>query len=450
MRGTQWCASAQRIMRVCLLRGPCGGGAGLGPRDPLPDQCARQAQRRVPRHAVRRGDPLQREHRLPVPHEGVPSQHGRAGGVACSLGRWASASRQAAAVGAPTRTLRCPATRVAAALRSVPGACHGCTHSGWSRLPVCGSCACAAAQMACKKELELFCKDVPHGEARAIRCLEVGAARSRTGHPPEAVHAWDGLPSCPIQATAALLSGVGSEGDPSSAALDEYAGARSTPQSPPPPPGRHVSPQDSKDKADFGKECRKEVSEYEKEAASDYRLNYRLAKNCEAQLRGLRRSCGTARKTGLRARYSLAALQRSCPSRDEGVPGCRSTGKSEIEALCKTACADMSLVSLAGRLRQGAAPGRPQALGSARMCQRGTREGVSGVLGSCGARSLAAWRGTGVHAARALPFVGRAAAATCCAASRSARARSRAARASRRCSTSKRQVAASPCSSRMP
>ncbi|GFR46876.1 hypothetical protein Agub_g8517 [Astrephomene gubernaculifera] len=64
-------------------------------------------------------------------------------------------------------------------------------------------------KMACAKELQLYCKDVPHGEARAIRCL-----------------------------------------------------------------------QDNKDESDFGKECRKQVEQYEQEAASDYRLNHRLNKAC--------------------------------------------------------------------------------------------------------------------------------------------------------------------------
>ena len=30
---------------------------------------------------------------------------------------------------------------------------------------------------ACTKELELFCKDVPHGNGRVIRCLQVGGRR---------------------------------------------------------------------------------------------------------------------------------------------------------------------------------------------------------------------------------------------------------------------------------
>ncbi len=33
---------------------------------------------------------------------------------------------------------------------------------------------------ACVKELQMFCKDVPHGEARAIRCLQV-RGESRAG-----------------------------------------------------------------------------------------------------------------------------------------------------------------------------------------------------------------------------------------------------------------------------
>ncbi|KXZ55868.1 hypothetical protein GPECTOR_2g1419 [Gonium pectorale] len=71
-------------------------------------------------------------------------------------------------------------------------------------------------KVACEKELKLFCKDVPHGEARAIRCL-----------------------------------------------------------------------QDKKDDPDFGKECRKQVLAYEKEAASDYRLNYRLNKSCKEDINKL-------------------------------------------------------------------------------------------------------------------------------------------------------------------
>lgn len=66
---------------------------------------------------------------------------------------------------------------------------------------------------ACVKELQMFCKDVPHGEARAIRCL-----------------------------------------------------------------------QEHKDDPDFGKECRSQVQEYEAQASSDYRLNYRLAKACKADI----------------------------------------------------------------------------------------------------------------------------------------------------------------------
>lgn len=31
---------------------------------------------------------------------------------------------------------------------------------------------------ACVKELQMFCKDVPHGEARAIRCLQVSGESS--------------------------------------------------------------------------------------------------------------------------------------------------------------------------------------------------------------------------------------------------------------------------------
>ncbi|KAG2498297.1 hypothetical protein HYH03_003558 [Edaphochlamys debaryana] len=71
-------------------------------------------------------------------------------------------------------------------------------------------------KMACAKELKMFCKDVPHGEARAIRCL-----------------------------------------------------------------------QDKKEDADFSKECRKHVEEYEAEASSDYRLNYRLSKSCRDDISAL-------------------------------------------------------------------------------------------------------------------------------------------------------------------
>ncbi|GIL70396.1 hypothetical protein Vretimale_3583 [Volvox reticuliferus] len=64
-------------------------------------------------------------------------------------------------------------------------------------------------KVACDKELQTYCKDVPHSEARAIRCL-----------------------------------------------------------------------QDNKDDQDFGAECRRQVELYENEAATDYRLNYRLRKEC--------------------------------------------------------------------------------------------------------------------------------------------------------------------------
>ena len=43
-----------------------------------------------------------------------------------------------------------------------------------ARVPdLCGRAWAHAVQVACAKELKLFCKDVPHGEARAIRCLQV-------------------------------------------------------------------------------------------------------------------------------------------------------------------------------------------------------------------------------------------------------------------------------------
>jgi len=71
-------------------------------------------------------------------------------------------------------------------------------------------------KQACAKEIKLYCKDIPHGEARVIRCL-----------------------------------------------------------------------QDNKSQKDFSKECKEEVRSYENEAASDYRLNYRLAKSCKADIDAL-------------------------------------------------------------------------------------------------------------------------------------------------------------------
>ncbi len=52
---------------------------------------------------------------------------------------------------------------------------------------------------------------------------------------------------------------------------------------------RFPPPQDHKDDADFGKECRSQVQEYEAQATSDYRLNYRLSKACKADIGDL---CG--------------------------------------------------------------------------------------------------------------------------------------------------------------
>jgi len=73
---------------------------------------------------------------------------------------------------------------------------------------------------ACTNEIQMFCPNVPHGDARVIRCL-----------------------------------------------------------------------QDNKYAKDFGKECKEEVREYETEAASDYRLNFRLDKACSADVEAL---CKTA------------------------------------------------------------------------------------------------------------------------------------------------------------
>ncbi|GFH23194.1 uncharacterized protein HaLaN_20773, partial [Haematococcus lacustris] len=67
---------------------------------------------------------------------------------------------------------------------------------------------------ACRSELTKFCKDVPHGNARAIRCL-----------------------------------------------------------------------QDNKNKKEFGKACKEELMAYEAEISKDYRLNYRLKKNCESDVK---------------------------------------------------------------------------------------------------------------------------------------------------------------------
>lgn len=68
-------------------------------------------------------------------------------------------------------------------------------------------------KQACLNEIKLFCKDVPHGEARVIHCL-----------------------------------------------------------------------QENKYQKDFSKECKEEVRAYEMEAASDYRLNYRLSKSCKTEI----------------------------------------------------------------------------------------------------------------------------------------------------------------------
>ncbi|EFJ50973.1 hypothetical protein VOLCADRAFT_103617 [Volvox carteri f. nagariensis] len=76
---------------------------------------------------------------------------------------------------------------------------------------------------ACGQELERYCKDVPHGEARAIRCL-----------------------------------------------------------------------QDNKADPDFGVECRKQVQQYENEVSTDYRLNYRLKKECRDDIDSLCSSVCTA------------------------------------------------------------------------------------------------------------------------------------------------------------
>ncbi|PNH09949.1 Golgi apparatus protein 1 [Tetrabaena socialis] len=74
-------------------------------------------------------------------------------------------------------------------------------------------------KVACMKELDLYCKDVPHGEARAIRCL-----------------------------------------------------------------------QDHQEETDFSKDCKKQVEQYELEATSDYRLNFRLSKACQEEIQSL---CGS-------------------------------------------------------------------------------------------------------------------------------------------------------------
>lgn len=45
--------------------------------------------------------------------------------------------------------------------------------------------------------------------------------------------------------------------------------------------------QQNKDQKDFGKACRKEVAEYESQASQDYRLNFRLQKECKKDIEAL-------------------------------------------------------------------------------------------------------------------------------------------------------------------
>lgn len=45
--------------------------------------------------------------------------------------------------------------------------------------------------------------------------------------------------------------------------------------------------QQNKDQKDFGKGCRKEVAEYESQASQDYRLNFRLQKECKKDIEAL-------------------------------------------------------------------------------------------------------------------------------------------------------------------
>jgi hypothetical protein len=46
-------------------------------------------------------------------------------------------------------------------------------------------------------------------------------------------------------------------------------------------------PQDNKNEKDFGKACRQEVKNYEVNAAKDYRLNFRLKKACEDDVKAI-------------------------------------------------------------------------------------------------------------------------------------------------------------------
>jgi hypothetical protein len=121
-------------------------------------------------------------------------------------------------------------------------------------------------KQACTKEIERFCRDVPHGSARVIRCVRVHVAPLRACLELS-------LPAL----TRARLPRATRAGVSASLA---HAPATTSPHA-------HRCLQHSKGAPEFGAACKKEVTLYENRASQDYQLNWRLRKQCKADIEAL-------------------------------------------------------------------------------------------------------------------------------------------------------------------
>jgi hypothetical protein len=125
--------------------------------------------------------------------------------------------------------------------------------------------------------------------------------------------------------------------------------------------------QDKKNEKDFGKTCREEVKRYEVNAAKDYRLNFRLKKACEEDIKATCKDTCSIQEGEVGRGGGAGAGRRRCCGR--GLPllrGCRGAAGGQGGrarrwlAVCQvTACRGVPLrVMSAGALLQSAADAR--------------------------------------------------------------------------------------------
>ena len=149
---------------------------------------------------------------------------------------------------------------------------------------------------ACAKEMERFCKDVPHGNSRVIRCLQVRMparkpACRQAGRPHRhmhRLHACMSVHACADAAGTSTLLLLAAR--PQSCVVVLSCKPRLlglVPSSDTPCTATDCVPQDNKEEKDFGKACAEEVKSYESEISKEWRFNFRLHKACQKDVEKL-------------------------------------------------------------------------------------------------------------------------------------------------------------------